>query len=32
MDKNIIRTFLCIPISNEIASKKKYAFFNNRPI
>ena len=31
MDKSIIRTFLCIPVSNEIASKK-YAFFNNRPI
>ena len=31
MDKNIIRTFLCIPVSKEIASKK-YAFFNNRPI
>ena len=26
MDKNIIRTFLCIPISNEIASKKNMLF------
>ncbi len=26
MDKNIIRTFLCIPISNEIVSKKNMLF------
>ena len=26
MDKSIIRTFLCIPVSNEIASKKNMLF------